>query len=104
MFCRFITEENSVGSLLVWLFLSPMILIAISPIGSEGKMGVGGRRRQKLVGTTPFQSKGNAFYDIKRALKKGHFSSFVEMGRDPGLQNPLVARLLNSRQKVQRQD
>ena len=47
-----------------------------------------------IFGATPFQSKVNAFFDIKRALQKGNFRSFVENGRGPDPQDPLVAHLI----------
>jgi len=57
----------------------------------------GSRRRssQEVFGTTPFQTKESAIFDIERALQ-GDFRSFAEKGRGPDPKNPLVARLVVS--------
>ena len=43
-----------------------------------------------MLGTMTFQSKENAVFDVKMALKKGHFRSFAEKGRCPDPQDSLV--------------
>ena len=58
-----------------------MIFIAISFDGNERKMRAGDEVSNKIFGNTPFQSKENAFVDIKRPLQKGHFRYFTEKGR-----------------------
>ena len=37
----------------------------------------------KIVRTTPFKSKENALFDIKRALQKGHVCYCAEKDSDP---------------------
>ena len=64
-----------------------MILIAITLYRNEGKFG-SGQCPWKVFGTTTFQSKENALFDIERALQKRHFRSFADKDKDP-----LVARL-----------
>ena len=45
----------------------------------------------EIFGTTSFQSKESALFNIKRGLPKGHFLSFAERA---GVQTPLFARLI----------
>ena len=62
-----------------------MILIAISFTVRKENCG---RNPQKIFCTTPFQSKENALFDIKRVLHTGHFRSFTEVGRHPDPLDP----------------
>ena len=61
-----------------------MILVAISFHCSERSVGVGAMP-QKIFETTPFQSKENATFDVKRALQRGYFRSFLKRA---GIQMP----------------
>ena len=77
-----------VEALLVWLLLR-----SNDPhcnLFSRQRRKIGSRERspQNIFETTPLQSKGNAFFEIKGALQEGHFRSFVEKGTGPDIQEP----------------
>ena len=59
----------------------PIILIAISYHGREGKKGQVGSPR-KIFTITPFPTYGSALFDIEMALQRRHFCLFAENGRD----------------------
>ena len=77
---------------MLWLFLKSNDPNCILFSRKRRRKGGRGCSPQKMFGATPFQSKKNALFDIKRALQKGHFRSFAEKGRDLDTYNPLVAR------------
>ena len=52
------------------------------------KNGGWGQSLQKTFGTTPFQSKENALFEIKRALQRGNLCSLAEKGRGQDPQDP----------------
>ena len=71
-----------------------MILMPISFQGNEGEMRAEGEASEKMLGTSPFQSKENALFDTERALQKEHSRYFTVKGRGSDPQDPLVACLV----------
>ena len=66
------------GSLLTWLFLKSNEPQCHLFSRQRKKNGGCGRNPQKIFGTTSFQSKENALFDINRTLLKEHFCSLAE--------------------------